>query len=254
MLLGLCRISNFNLKSLVGKILVSLSFITIALFASSPLVADRGLTAKMCDDAIELIAAETHSDVSVLRAISRVETGRNLSGEVQSWPWAVNSQGKGYWFESEEDAREFIVDALSHGVRNIDVGCFQINYRWHGNGFVSVDDLLDPVNNTRYAESFLRSLIQESGSLRVAVGWFHSRTPELSAVYLQKIESQLKEMSVQVSVSSFFDRVDLGLDTIEQTKPQDKSPAGLGSLFSRYEFVVAQPVAASLITKDLSHE
>ena len=252
--MSLYQISTFNLKRLVGNFLASLSFFTISVFASSFSVAGRELTANMCDEAIEVIAAETHSDVSVLRAISRVETGRDLSGGVQPWPWAVNSQGKGYWFESKEYARVFIMDVLSKGVRNIDVGCFQINYRWHGNGFDSVDDLLDPVSNTRYAESFLRSLTQESGSLRVSVGWFHSRTPELAAVYLQKIESQLKDMSVLVPASSHLGRVDLGLDVIEQTEPMDKFPAVLGSLFSRYEFVVAQPVAASLITKDLRHE
>ena len=53
----------------------------------------------ICSQAAAYAAQETGVPVSVLQAISLTETGRNRSGEMHPWPWTVNMEGKGVWFE-----------------------------------------------------------------------------------------------------------------------------------------------------------
>ena len=68
----------------------------------------------------------------VLHAISLTETGRAQGGRLRPWPWAINREGKGFWFKNRDEALAFAKASLAEGRRSFDVGCFQINYHWHG--------------------------------------------------------------------------------------------------------------------------
>jgi soluble lytic murein transglycosylase-like protein len=68
----------------------------------------------------------------------------------------------------------------ARGARSYDVGCFQINYRWHGQHFASLDQMFDPDANAAYAARFLSELYAEFGDWSRAAGAYHSRTPVLS--------------------------------------------------------------------------
>lgn len=106
----------------------------------------------------------------MLRAISRVETGRRLDGRLQPWPWTINVGGQGYWFKSEVEAKAYAFKIFKSGTRSFDVGCFQINYRWHGKAFRSIDAMFDPDENATYAARFLNELHAELGSWPAAAG------------------------------------------------------------------------------------
>src|SRR5699024_6482524 len=91
-------------------------------------------------------AARAHDvPLDVLRAISRAETGRPRQGGLQPWPWTVNMEGRGRWFDNADAARAYVFAHFKAGARSFDVGCFQINYRWHGDAFRSIDEMFDPV-------------------------------------------------------------------------------------------------------------
>ena len=66
--------------------------------------------------------------------------------------------------------------ALAAGRTSFDVGCFQINYRWHGARFASLEEMLEPAANARYAARFLSDLHEETGTWTAAAGAYHSRT------------------------------------------------------------------------------
>ena len=85
-------------------------------------------------------------------------------------------------------ALAFGSEQLATGNENFDVGCFQINLRWHGAAFASLEDAFDPDANAAYAARFLTELYQSEGSWPGAVAAYHSRTPDKAAGYLQKIE------------------------------------------------------------------
>ena len=71
-------------------------------------------------------------------------------------------------------------------VRNLDIGCFQINLRWHGHAFASVAQMFDPLANARYAAEFLTDLHREFGDWDAAVAAYHSRTPHFATRYMER--------------------------------------------------------------------
>lgn len=161
--------------------------------AAAPAQAVSGV-AQLCDDAARSAARDSEVPLAILRAITRVETGRQGRDGLVPWPWAVNMAGRGHWFESEAEAWRFVYDAFRDGQRDFDVGCFQINYRWHGAHFPSIEAMFDPFANARYAARFLTELYAETGSWDDAVRAYHSRTPDLADLYAARFEDVLAAM------------------------------------------------------------
>lgn len=131
--------------------------------------------------------ASRHSGVplDVLIAVSLVETGR----EGRPWPWTVNVGGEGHWFDSKEEAEAQVQSVLDQGQTNVDLGCFQLNHRWHGAAFASVSDMLDPDQNAAYAADFLARNYAETGDWPTAAAAYHSATPEFAERYQAKFEA-----------------------------------------------------------------
>ena len=119
----------------------------------------------------------------VMLAISLTETGRRMDGHMRPWPWTVNMEGKGVWFDTQPEALAYVRREFARGARSFDVGCFQINYRWHGQAFASIDEMFEPLANARYAAKFLGELYEEFGDWTLAAGAFHSRTPRYARKY-----------------------------------------------------------------------
>lgn len=147
-----------------------------------------------CDLAAQHAAKETGVPLDVLMAITRTETGLSQGDIIQPWPWTVNMQGRGVWFDTKSEALTYVFDHFKTGARSFDVGCFQINYRWHGASFASIEDMFDPSSNALYAASFLKSLYAESGDWTVAAGAFHSRTAVHADRYIVRFVSMLAEL------------------------------------------------------------
>ncbi|WP_299900144.1 transglycosylase SLT domain-containing protein [uncultured Ruegeria sp.] len=148
----------------------------------------------LCDQAARRAALSEGVPLDVLRAISRVETGRALDDRLQPWPWTINVNGQGYWFKSEVEAKAYVFKIFKTGKRSFDVGCFQINYRWHGKAFRSIDAMFDPDENATYAARFLNDLHAELGSWPAAAGAYHSRTTSLAEAYKGRFQTVLAQL------------------------------------------------------------
>lgn len=148
----------------------------------------------LCQDAALQAAEDSGVPPDVLLAIALVETGRNDGNRQRPWPWAVNLGGEGRWLASKAEAAEYAQAALSSGATNVDIGCFQLNYRWHAENFGSLDEMLDPWANARYAADYLSRLYAEAGNWSDAAAAYHSRTPEYAARYLAKFEQTLASL------------------------------------------------------------
>lgn len=140
--------------------------------------------ASICESAAQQASAETGVPLDVMRTITRLETGRGKGAD--PWPWTVNHAGNGSWFQTEDDARSFVFSQVKRGESNLDIGCFQINYRWHADGFRSLDDMFNPTLNALYAARFLSQLYHEFGNWTDAAGAYHSRTPQFAELYKSK--------------------------------------------------------------------
>lgn len=147
-----------------------------------------------CDAAARRASRATGVPPAVLLAVTRVETGRVRDGRVEPWPWTVNVAGKGYWFDTAAAADTFAARQAARGAGNFDVGCFQINHRWHGGAFPSMAAMLDPDTNALYAAKFLSRLHREFGNWEEAAGAYHSRT----AVFAERYKRKFREVHARL--------------------------------------------------------
>ncbi len=147
--------------------------------------------ANPCDAAAARAAAETGVPLSLLRAIARAESGRAASGDPAAdpapWPWAIQHDGTAAFPATREAARAAAEALVAAGETNVDIGCFQINLRWHGAAFASVDDMLDPDRNAAYAARLLADLYARLGDWRAATGAYHSGDAERAADYTDRV-------------------------------------------------------------------
>lgn len=78
-------------------------------------------------------------------------------------------------------------DLWRQGVRNIDVGCMQVNLKYHDNAFATLEEALDPDSNIEYAARLLRKLFSRHRSWSQAVAHYHSATKSLNVTYRKKV-------------------------------------------------------------------
>lgn len=126
----------------------------------------------------------------ILPAISRVES----SYKGRAWPWTLNQGGNGTYHATKADALAALNDILASGVKNVDLGCMQINWRWHSQAFLDAETMIDPFNNTLYAATFLAKLFEKTGDWDIAIGLYHSNDPARSAAYRDKVMAMLDKM------------------------------------------------------------
>lgn len=125
----------------------------------------------------------------LLAAVSLAESGRWDKENAASfaWPWTVTAEGKGQFFASKAEAIAQVQALKARGIRNIDVGCMQINMQYHPDAFPDLETAFEPESNVAYAAKYLRSLFDDSKSWITAVGNYHSATPEYHFRYRAKI-------------------------------------------------------------------
>ncbi|HMQ91534.1 MAG TPA: lytic transglycosylase domain-containing protein [Amaricoccus sp.] len=165
--------------------------LALALPALPVHASDADPEAALCERAIVAGARRGGVPPEVLHAIALTETGRKSNGRVRPYPWAINREGKGFWFATRDEAMAFARASLAEGRESFDVGCVQINFRWHGHAFPSLDDMFDPEWTATYAAQFLRNLYEERGSWSEAAGAYHSLTPERAQIYRARFDRLL---------------------------------------------------------------
>ncbi len=170
------------------------------LVASSAALA-ASATHQSCDIAAARAARQTGAPIEVLHAIARVESGRTTEAGFHPWPWTVNVEGRGRWFASRQAALEYLQQRQSDGSRSFDVGCFQINHRWHGQAFASLNSMFEPSENALYAATFLNKLYREFGDWTKAIGAYHSRTEVHATRYTALVTARLDVSELVTSTS-----------------------------------------------------
>lgn len=163
---------------------------------------------------------------NILLGIGLQEAGVTRGGQLTVWPWAVNAAGTGRLFDSRADAMQWVRERQASGVQSIDVGCLQINLRWHPTAFATLDEGFDPTANTDYAARFLRSLYAETGDWMRAAGAYHSRTPAHADVYLASLRRNVAVANDRIgSFHAIAGPAFTGtMDVAQATLPEDLPP------------------------------
>jgi len=131
----------------------------------------------------------------LLTAISETESGRWHAGrsETLAWPWTVMAEGEGRFLPSKAAAIEEVRRLQTRGIRNIDVGCLQVNLHHHPQAFDSLEAAFDPDTNAAYAAGFLAELREEARSWTRAIGQYHSRQAIRGNGYRAKVLKAWRE-------------------------------------------------------------
>lgn len=145
----------------------------------------EGRAEGVCRQLIPTIAKEVGVPARVLTAMARVESGHQC--------FAVNNAGQSLAFKTMQEAKDYAQEQIQQGNENIDLGCLQINWRYHQQHFTNPTQLLHPQNNIRYAAMFLKQLYHTLGSWSKAVAAYHSRTTEKGQGYMIKVAAALHQ-------------------------------------------------------------
>ena len=127
-------------------------------------------TGTPCEAQISGAAQRYNIPLAVFYAVGLVETG----GRNGLRPYTLNIEGRSSFNDSLADALRVFDAARKTGARLIDIGCMQINFRWHGDKFASVSDMFDPARNVDYAARFLRDLKAREGTWTLAVARYNA--------------------------------------------------------------------------------
>ena len=152
----------------------------------------NAVSKKKCSTSIELVEKKYKIPHKLLSAISLTETGRTVDGAFVSWPWSLNVSGKSFVFDSLENTKNFLQEKIDNQVNNIDIGCMQINYKYHKKSFEDLNSFLDPDKNVEWAAKFLVSLYHKHKSWNIAISRYHSSNPDRMRKYLMKVHKNWK--------------------------------------------------------------
>ena len=138
----------------------------------------------------------------LLTTIANVESGRwnQKKQRNTAWPWTVNAKGKGYFFETKQQAIAAVKKMQSEGVKSIDVGCMQINLAYHPDAFENLEEAFNPYKNVEYGAKFLKKLYSQKGNdWNKAATSYHSSSPKKAKKYAHKLSKVYKSI-VQASL------------------------------------------------------
>jgi soluble lytic murein transglycosylase-like protein len=146
-----------------------------------------------CEEAIGEAARATGVPSRLIGAIGLVEAGRPdpMSQKWRPWPWTINAEGNGAFFNSKSEAIAAVRGLQAAGIRSIAVGCMQVNLMQHPDAFATLEEAFDPKRNANYAGRFLDKLFGRSGDWMIAAGWYHSTTSDLAADYVKRVMAVL---------------------------------------------------------------
>lgn len=149
-------------------------------------------TRDICSQAIDRVETDRKMPRELMTAISHVESGRWDAREeaLYAWPWTVTNGPDGQYFPSKAAAIAHVRKLQAKGIRNIDVGCMQINLRYHPDAFENLESALDPETNAAYSAELLGKLFQAHKSWGEAIKHYHSPNAKFNRPYHDKVVRQ----------------------------------------------------------------
>lgn len=178
------------MKLFKASIIFTISFLILAKEA----FADNIDKLKLCENTIESVELQTDIPKGLLLGIGKAEAIRKINNKYIIWPWTINHAGKSLFFDNKEQMKNYVFKNLKRKDFNIDVGCMQINIKWHKNNFKKISDMFEVNPNISYAASFIKQLKNKHGSWDKAIKHYHSSDPKKNNPYLIKVNSFWKKV------------------------------------------------------------
>jgi hypothetical protein len=154
--------------------------------AADPMIS----TSSLCTKHFARLERQYGIPKHLMMAVGGTESGRwsNEAGMAVPWPWTINAEGKGQYFNTLHDAVTAVRRLQERGVRSIDIGCMQVNLKHHPKAFTSLTEAFDPAYNTTYAAQFLRRNYDDARSWSDAVAAYHSKGTKRGRDYFGRVK------------------------------------------------------------------
>lgn len=124
----------------------------------------------ICEAEMIRASRENAVPLPVLYAVAMTETGQRDGLHA----YAMNIHGRPVFNASLREAMATFDRARRSGETLVDIGCMQINYRYHGRKFASIEEMFDPARNVDYAARFLSDLHKKERSWTATVARYHA--------------------------------------------------------------------------------
>jgi len=135
------------------------------------------------------VAAEHGIPSTVLYAVALTESG--CSGIGRPWPWTLNVDGRGYFFDSRQAAWQALMKWLRAGRHSIDIGLMQVNWHYHKERLGTPWQALDPYHNLRVGAAILKTCFHTRQDWWASVGCYHAPTdPQRAEQYRHRVASR----------------------------------------------------------------
>lgn len=138
--------------------------------AGAPTQTSAPATVATCEREMLRASQKYKVPLAVLYAVGLTETGRK--GSMQ--PYAMNVDGKAVFSRDMAEAQRKFESFRTSGAKFIDVGCMQINHRFHGKQFRSLAHMFNPSDNVEYAARFLVELKSREQTWTMAVARYNA--------------------------------------------------------------------------------
>ena len=141
-----------------------------------------GATSESCEQEMARAARLNGIPLNILYSVGLTETGQR--GTLN--PYDMNVDGRAVHSASLGEALARFAFERARGAKLIDVGCMQINHRWHATHFNSLSEMFDPVRNVEYAANYLKELKAQEGSWTLAVARYNAGpdNPKAQKIYV----------------------------------------------------------------------
>jgi len=138
-----------------------------------------------CEKAIKIAEEKYQIPQGLLQAIGIVESGKKNTHK--PWPWSVGTTKKSHYPSSKETAISLAKKLQATGIKNIDVGCMQINLKAHPKAFKHLKDAFDPHKNVTYAAKLIKFLKTKKNTWNDVIGLYHSNKKKFYSPYKKRV-------------------------------------------------------------------
>jgi len=133
----------------------------------------------------------------LLYGVALQESAMRWGDRTLPWPWTLDVEGSPKRYASYADSVAALRRYLAAGVRNIDTGLMQVNWRHHSAKLQRPERALDPYPNIAVGAQILREQFNACADWRTAVGRYHSPgDPQRAASYAASVYRRIQIVPV----------------------------------------------------------
>lgn len=135
-------------------------------------------------------------DGKILYSIAMNESKRNGN----PYPWTINAFGRGYFFNTREEAYSAAQWLVNHKYTLFDIGIMQVNWKYHHKRFDSLWDAFQPTTNINAASDILLENYTTTNDWAKSVKWYHNRGAARGKMYFKKFIKHFEEISKEKTI------------------------------------------------------